>query len=531
MYLGYFKAPAFLASELRRSVFEIHTTRDFECFQDATRNTNTVSEHFKMTKKNILKALYRSICASDTCNTAQWPCPETSYRFSINKIIVSPLKSLALSGDGALDMCGNVAFISSVLLTFKNGIKLLAGKWPKTSAMCNSITTIWDGIRCIQFSRLKCFAFNVKNFFNAPVMVVHAKHATIIPDCAFVSVRRMGALNPALHYYFNEQQRVVRNFPCSAFIRRAMNYVHATKGSGDSAHKHSRALKRNWPPLESRMWCDGCRAGAQPLSDRETREILAIAAKLNYRAAYDQDPGGGPRRLITILGVVDNFQAGYLATTMCKHADFGSKNTLYKAVHDKEKTFKRVVGYGISEDKGIRERREAPATMLEFPLPPLKSLIITPKRCFKHNELGCTKRHDGGVKKQRNEEKGRNWSRPSKPVPRGLEKIDQKFPGLCGIAIKTRFEIIIWSSAGTERRGKREIPEKTRRPAASSSTIPTCENPGANPPGIDPESPRWEYDPYQCYEFQYAECVSRPINLTTLVCELTPPCVENPPLA
>ncbi|KAJ8878658.1 hypothetical protein PR048_019241 [Dryococelus australis] len=26
-------------------------------------------------------------------------------------------------------------------------------------------------------------------------------------------------------------------------------------------------------------------------------------------------------------------------------------------------------------------------------------------------------------------------------------------------------------------RGKREIPEKTRRPAASSGTIPTCENP------------------------------------------------------
>ncbi|KAJ8879956.1 hypothetical protein PR048_020577 [Dryococelus australis] len=40
--------------------------------------------------------------------------------------------------------------------------------------------------------------------------------------------------------------------------------------------------------------------------------------------------------------------------------------------------------------------------------------------------------------------------------------------------------------------GKREIPEKTRRPAASSGTNPTCENPGANPPGIDPGSSRWE---------------------------------------
>ncbi|KAJ8881511.1 hypothetical protein PR048_017993 [Dryococelus australis] len=41
-------------------------------------------------------------------------------------------------------------------------------------------------------------------------------------------------------------------------------------------------------------------------------------------------------------------------------------------------------------------------------------------------------------------------------------------------------------------RGKWEYPEKTRRQAASSSTIPTCENPGAIPPGIEPGSPWWE---------------------------------------
>ncbi|KAJ8865946.1 hypothetical protein PR048_033469 [Dryococelus australis] len=35
---------------------------------------------------------------------------------------------------------------------------------------------------------------------------------------------------------------------------------------------------------------------------------------------------------------------------------------------------------------------------------------------------------------------------------------------------------------------KREIPEKTRRPAASSGTIPTCENPGVTRPGIEPGS-------------------------------------------
>ncbi|KAJ8885411.1 hypothetical protein PR048_011608 [Dryococelus australis] len=41
------------------------------------------------------------------------------------------------------------------------------------------------------------------------------------------------------------------------------------------------------------------------------------------------------------------------------------------------------------------------------------------------------------------------------------------------------------------RREKQEIPEKTRRPAASTSTIPTCENPEATSPGIKPGSPRW----------------------------------------
>ncbi|KAJ8876053.1 hypothetical protein PR048_023961 [Dryococelus australis] len=40
--------------------------------------------------------------------------------------------------------------------------------------------------------------------------------------------------------------------------------------------------------------------------------------------------------------------------------------------------------------------------------------------------------------------------------------------------------------------GKREIPEKTRLPAVSSGTISTCENPGATPPGNEPGSPRWE---------------------------------------
>ncbi|KAJ8871656.1 hypothetical protein PR048_027983 [Dryococelus australis] len=43
-----------------------------------------------------------------------------------------------------------------------------------------------------------------------------------------------------------------------------------------------------------------------------------------------------------------------------------------------------------------------------------------------------------------------------------------------------------------ERAGKREFPEKTLRPAASSSTSPTCENPGTTPSRIEPGSHRRE---------------------------------------
>ncbi|KAJ8881827.1 hypothetical protein PR048_018313 [Dryococelus australis] len=49
-----------------------------------------------------------------------------------------------------------------------------------------------------------------------------------------------------------------------------------------------------------------------------------------------------------------------------------------------------------------------------------------------------------------------------------------------------------WSGAGMQGRGKREYPEKARRQATSPSTIPTCQNPGVNPPGIKPGSPWWE---------------------------------------
>ncbi|KAJ8891249.1 hypothetical protein PR048_010765 [Dryococelus australis] len=40
--------------------------------------------------------------------------------------------------------------------------------------------------------------------------------------------------------------------------------------------------------------------------------------------------------------------------------------------------------------------------------------------------------------------------------------------------------------------GAGDIPEISRRPAASSGTIPTCENQGVARPGIERGSPAWE---------------------------------------
>ncbi|KAJ8870422.1 hypothetical protein PR048_029444 [Dryococelus australis] len=56
-------------------------------------------------------------------------------------------------------------------------------------------------------------------------------------------------------------------------------------------------------------------------------------------------------------------------------------------------------------------------------------------------------------------------------------------PGVDPARNGTRFALV--SSAGLKGREKREIPEKTRRPAASSGTIPTRENPGVARPGIE----------------------------------------------
>ncbi|KAJ8888788.1 hypothetical protein PR048_008280 [Dryococelus australis] len=57
-------------------------------------------------------------------------------------------------------------------------------------------------------------------------------------------------------------------------------------------------------------------------------------------------------------------------------------------------------------------------------------------------------------------------------------------------------QTLAWSGAEIKWRGKREDPEKTHLQAASSSTIPTCEDPGANPDRLEPmRVKRGEYGP------------------------------------
>ncbi|KAJ8889273.1 hypothetical protein PR048_008771 [Dryococelus australis] len=55
------------------------------------------------------------------------------------------------------------------------------------------------------------------------------------------------------------------------------------------------------------------------------------------------------------------------------------------------------------------------------------------------------------------------------------------------------------SGAGMKKRVKQEIPEKPRRPAASSDTIHTYENPRVTPPGIKPGSPRRNTRAARCH--------------------------------
>ncbi|KAJ8883045.1 hypothetical protein PR048_014884 [Dryococelus australis] len=98
------KVPVYLALEVRCSVFEIHT-RAVECFQDLKLIRNAISEHAKIAKNGLFKALYLKMYMSDPYKTSQGACIEPSYRLSTNKIIRSPL-----SGGGGRDASGSVDF-------------------------------------------------------------------------------------------------------------------------------------------------------------------------------------------------------------------------------------------------------------------------------------------------------------------------------------------------------------------------------------------------------------------------------------
>ncbi|KAJ8870789.1 hypothetical protein PR048_027088 [Dryococelus australis] len=53
---------------------------------------------------------------------------------------------------------------------------------------------------------------------------------------------------------------------------------------------------------------------------------------------------------------------------------------------------------------------------------------------------------------------------------------------------------VVWSSAGMQAWGKRDISKNIRQPAASSGTIPTCDNPRATPPGIEQGAKWWQFN-------------------------------------
>ncbi|KAJ8895479.1 hypothetical protein PR048_000812 [Dryococelus australis] len=75
--------------------------------------------------------------------------------------------------------------------------------------------------------------------------------------------------------------------------------------------------------------------------------------------------------------------------------------------------------------------------------------------------------------------------------------IPANFPGRQGVECKdlgvSNIKVLRPTSMEQQRNAcrRREIPDNIR-PAASSGTIPTCENPRATPPGSEPVSPRWE---------------------------------------
>ncbi|KAJ8870784.1 hypothetical protein PR048_027083 [Dryococelus australis] len=68
---------------------------------------------------------------------------------------------------------------------------------------------------------------------------------------------------------------------------------------------------------------------------------------------------------------------------------------------------------------------------------------------------------------------------------------------------------------------------ETRRPAASSGTIPTRENPGATPPGIKPGSPRWEATKTLHHNHGTEGCLDRTRRETKRHVEISTKCTQH----
>ncbi|KAJ8873757.1 hypothetical protein PR048_024591 [Dryococelus australis] len=84
------------------------------------------------------------------------------------------------------------------------------------------------------------------------------------------------------------------------------------------------------------------------------------------------------------------------------------------------------------------------------------------------------------------------WSRPSRGAgTNSALGVDNTQPAQRP-CVAGRNKLITEQHRNEGAEGKRDISEKTRRPAASSGTIPTCDNPGVTPLGIEPGSLWWE---------------------------------------
>ncbi|KAJ8877710.1 hypothetical protein PR048_022165 [Dryococelus australis] len=108
---------------------------------------------------------------------------------------------------------------------------------------------------------------------------------------------------------------------------------------------------------------------------------------------------------------------------------------------------------------------------------PSQTMPAAPGGKIKHRETACNhtynSRFSGCVQR-------------SKVLMRLAAGVNQEILGAFNIEVLRAGE---GGARGVRSGGKREIPEKIRRPAASSGTIPTSENPGATSPGIELCSP------------------------------------------